>query len=256
MHMNLRTVFLLTLMFVLLGASHSLGQNSAEVSLQTVDALLARSENQQAWDMLQKLQGEGSPKEQVLWRKARTRYEMGRLAKSDQEALELFLEAEKYARESVAESPDQSDGYKWLAISMGAQSKFVDMKTQVRQSREIKENIEKAINLAPDNDICYLVLSRWHYKISGLSFFAKAFAKIVYGGLPDASLDEAEKLLWKAIGLHDRIAHRYNLGKVYDRMNRPKDAKEQFRKALTLPVTFPEEAEELEKAREKLQERQ
>jgi tetratricopeptide (TPR) repeat protein len=250
-----RIGLMLTVIFMFSGASHALGQSCDTVSLQTVDALLAQSENQQAWDVLQKLQGEDLPPEQILWRKARTQYEMGRLVKSDQDALKLFIEAEKYAREAVKASPDKSDGYKWLAISLGAQSKFVDTKTQVQQSREIKENIDRAIALAPDDDIAYLVLSRWHYKISGLSFFAKAFAKIIYGGLPDASLDEAEKLLQQAIGLHDRIAHRYNLGKVYDRMDRQKDANEQYQKALTLPVTFPEEAEELGKARNKLQHR-
>ncbi len=71
---------------------------------------------------------------------------------------------------------------------------------------------------------------------------------IVYGGLPEASLKEAEKLLLKAIGLHDRISHRYNLAKVYDKLDSREDVKKQYQRALLLPVTFPEEAEELEKA--------
>jgi hypothetical protein len=153
-------------------------------------------------------------------------------------------------------APDESDGYKWLAIALGAQAKYTDTETQVKQSREIKESIEKAITLAPEDDISYLVLSRWHYKISGLSFFARTFAKMIYGGLPEASLKDAEKLLWKAIGLHDRIAHRYNLAKVYDRMDRQEDYKLQLQQTILLPVTFPEEAEELEKAHKKLRQLQ
>ena len=140
-----------------------------------------------------------------------------------------------------------------MAITLGAQAKETDTKAQVRLSREVKENIEKAITIAPDDDIAYLVLSRWHYKISALGLFARTFASIVYGGLPEASLDEAEKLLWRAIGLHDRVAHRYNLAKVYERMNRREDAKLQLQQALLLPVTFPEEVGEQEKSRIKLQ---
>ena len=95
---------------------------------------------------------------------------------------------------------------------------------------------------------------RWHYKISELSFLARTFANIIYGGLPDGSLDEAKKLLLLAIELHDRIAHRYNLARVYERMDLREYAKHQYQKVLILPVTFPEEAEEQEKAPKKLQE--
>jgi len=220
-----------------------------------VDELLTKGENMQAWDILHGLSAQETDSE-ILWRMARTQYEMGRLTETDKQALGYFQEAEKYARAAMTAAPDESDGYKWLAIALGAQAKYTDTETQVKQSREIKESIEKAITLAPEDDISYLVLSRWHYKISGLSFFARTFAKMIYGGLPDASLKEAEKLLWKAIGLHDRIAHRYNLAKVYDRMDRQEDYKLQLQQTILLPVTFPEEAEELEKAHKKLRQLQ
>jgi len=128
-----------------------------------------------------------------------------------------------------------------------------DVQAQIRLSREVKESIEKAIALAPDDDIAYLVLSRWHYKVSALGIVARTYASIVYGGLPEASLGEAEKLLLHAIALSDRIAHRYNLAKVYERMDRREDAKAQLQMALLLPVTFPEEAEAQAKSRDKLQ---
>ena len=78
---------------------------------------------------------------------------------------------------------------------------------------------------------------------------------MLYGELPKASLEESEELLKKAISIHDRISHRYNLARVYDRMERRADAKLQYEKALLLPVTFPEEAKEQEKARSRLQRR-
>jgi uncharacterized protein HemY len=83
---------------------------------------------------------------------------------------------------------------------------------------------------------------------------ARTMARLVYGGLPEASLSEAEKLLWQAIALRDRIAHRYNLAKVYERMDRREDAKVQLQKALLLEMTFQEEADQQQKCREKLRE--
>jgi tetratricopeptide (TPR) repeat protein len=217
--------------------------------------MLSQGENQKAFELLKEISGDEVDRAETLWRMARTQYEMGRLAQSDDKAFAHFQEAEKYARATIAEAPDKSVGYKWLAITLGAQTKYADIETQVRQSREIKENIDKAISLDPDDDIAYLVLSRWHYKISALGFWARTFANIVYGELPKASLKDAEDLLLRAIKIHDRISHRYNLARVYDRMDRREDAKFQYGKALLLPVTFPEEAQEQEKARIRLQKR-
>jgi tetratricopeptide (TPR) repeat protein len=244
---------LAAIFFVLLNVNNASCQVSQEAALQSVDELLSHGENQQAWDLLQGLPEDDVGCVEILWRMARTQYEMGRLAESGEQALGFFQAAEEHARAAMKEAPDKSNGYKWLAIALGAQAKYTDTETQVRQSREIKASIEKAIALAPDDDIAYLVLSRWHYKISELSFLARTFANIVYGELPKASLNQAEKLLLQAIELHDRISHRYNLAKVYNRMDRRDDARIQYLQALLLPVTFPEEALEQEKARDKLQ---
>ena len=215
----------------------------------TVDQLLNQGGNQQALQLLQELPDDLSGK---LWRLSRVRYEMGQIAESKSQRLDFFRQAEKYARSAIAADSLNSEGFKWLAIALGAQSKYATTKNQIHQSREIKENIEKSLKLNPDDDISYLVLSRWNYKISALGFCSRAMVRIIYGGLPKASLDEAESLLWKAIKLHDRVTHRYNLAKVYHRMDRRNDAVEQLQLALSLPVTFPEEIKEQNKAERKL----
>ncbi len=243
---------LAAMLFALLSFNSPACQAAEETLYQRVDELLAQGENQQAWELLREGADKDSSRGDIAWRMARTQYEMGRLAESGQQAMVFFQAAEEYAREAMQEAPNKSDGYKWLAIILGAQAKYTDTATQVRHSRELKNNIEKAIALNPDDDIAYLVLSRWHYKISELGFFVRAVANTVYGGLPEASLQESEKLLLQAIRLHDRIAHRYNLAKIYDRMDRPEDVKKQYQQAILLPVTFPEEVEEREKALRRL----
>jgi len=132
-------------------------------------------------------------------------------------------------------------GYKWLAIALGAQAKESDTKAQIRLSREVKESIEKAIALPPEDDIDYLVLSHWHTKVSALDFFARTVAKIVYVFCRTPLT--GRKSYCRAIALRDRIAHRYTWAKVYERMDRREDAKGSMQMALLLPVTFPEEAE-------------
>ena len=255
-----QTVFLVFLLSILLTTNNALSQVSEEPAavnkettgtLLTIDELLIQGEVQQAWESLERIPEDDLTLDNRLWNMARVQYEMGRVA--DKDALTFFQKAEKYAREAIKENADNSEGYKWLAIALGAQAKHSDTKAQVRISKRVKENIEKAITLDPDDDISYLILSRWHYKNSALGGIARTFAKILYGGLPKASLYEAEKLLLRAIELHDRVAHRYNLSKVYVRMERRDDAKLQLELSLLLPVTFPEETKEKRKAEKKLQ---
>ena len=239
---------MLVLLMTLLGTNVFCLENTE--TLQTVDRLLNQGGNQQALQLLQELP-EGTVGK--LCRMARLQYEIGQITEPESDRPEFFRQAEKYARAAIAAEPNNSGGYKWLAIALGAQAKYSTIKVQIEQSREIKKNIEKAIELNPDDDASYHVLSRWNYKIATLGFLSRAIVKIVYGGLPKASLEKAESLLLHAIKLHDRIAHRYNLAKVYDSMGRRKDAVEQLRRALTLPVTFPEEVVIREKVKRKLQ---
>ncbi|MCK5826619.1 MAG: hypothetical protein KAG93_06255 [Desulfuromusa sp.] len=249
MKLSCLTLFLAIMVLLLFPLSTTAFSQGDQESFASVDQLLNQGENQQALQLLQELP---DPLPGKLWRLSRVQYEMGRIAESKSRRMEFFRQAEKYARAAITTDSNNSEGFKWLAIALGAQSKYSATKDQIYQSREIKENIEKSLELNPDDDISYLVLSRWNYKISALGFFSRAIVKIVYGGLPEASLDEAESLLWQAIKLHDRITHRYNLAKVYHRMDRRKDAVDQLQQALSLPVTFPEEVEEQSKAKRKL----
>jgi tetratricopeptide (TPR) repeat protein len=264
---NHQAGFLIFLLLILLTANNvpaqgneGTGQGNEEASqasketmksLETIDELLIQNETQQAWEILEKIPEGNLTPDHRFWLMAQLQYEMGRAAKK--EALSFFKSAEKYAREAIKENADNAEGYKWLAVTLGAQAKFNDTKAQIRISRRVKDNIEKAIDLAPEDDISYLILARWHYKNSALGGAARGFAKVIYGGLPKASIKEAEKLLLKAIELHDRIAHRYNLARVYERMEKKEDAKAQLELAVLLPITFPEETKEKRRAAKKLQ---
>ena len=54
----------------------------------------------------------------------------------------------------------------------------------------------------------------------------KVIVKIVYGGLPDASLEEAAKCFDKARSINpDRLSHTVELGRTYAMMKRTKEAR-------------------------------
>lgn len=205
-------------------------------------------------DLLQLNRPKGAAPEAAapLWRRASAEYELGRTSKSGRERAAHYRRAEELAQQAVRVDPRGDEGYKWLAIALGAQAEDASVGTQIQLSRRVKENIDRALALDPDDDISLLVLSRWHYKVASLAPWTRAVVRVVYGGLPPASLEKAEELLLRAIARRDRIVHRYSLAKVYYQMGRREAALQQLRLALRLPVTIPEETEDLEKVRRKL----
>lgn len=63
--------------------------------------------------------------------------------------------------------------------------------------------------------------------------------KTVYGGLPEASFDQAVADLQRAVELESRTYNHLELGKVYLKMKRTEDARVQFQIALDTPPTDP-----------------
>lgn len=245
-------MLLLALPLSFFSSTASASEPSGQIFVE-IDKQLAAGQALQALEQLENLQNHYGGYVEILWRMARAEYERGRSLRDDQRQ-KVFQQAEIYARAARDLDPDNDEGYKWLAVILGAKAEDADTRAQINASRLVKENIEKALTLDPEDDISWLILSRWHYKIAQLGFFARTLAKIVYGGLPNASMEVAESSLLRAIALHDRISHRYNLAKVYAKMGKRAQALTQLEKALTLPVTFAEEVDDLEKARRRLNE--
>ncbi len=184
--------------------------------------------------------------------KASVQYELGRTSENGRTKATHLRRAEEYAQQAIRIDPRGGEGYKWLAIALGAQAEDASVRQQIQLSRRVKENIEKALSLDPNDDISLLILSRWHYKVAQLAPWTRAVVRVVYGGLPQASMEKAEQLLLRAISRKDRIVHRYSLAKVYYQTGRREAALQQLRLALKLPVTIPEEKDDLQKARKKL----
>lgn len=244
----LRAAFGLSLSLLLLMAA-SVGA----MDFTSLDARMAQGEVAVPLQRLQQLCAANPASCAILWRMAQCYYEMARVEADCSQKQTLLRQAEQWARQAVTVAPKDDEGYKWLAIVLGMRAADSSVGEQVKLSREVRENIEKALDLQPDDDISLLVFSRWHYKVASLGIWSKAWVHLVYGGLPDASLEQAEALLLRAIAQHDRIVHRYALAKVYKRMGRREAALEQLQRALLLPVTFPEEADDLIKVRAKLE---
>ena len=185
----------------------------------------------------------------ILWRLARAEYDLGRAASEEDARKGAFETAIVLAERAIEADPENAGGYKWLAISQGILAQESGTKRKVELSRGVKENILLALERQPEDDFSLLVLGKWNYSVATLGFFSRTVVKMVYGGLPDASLEEAEKLLRQALTIRQRPIHHYNLAKVLDETDRNKEAVAELEKAILLEPTYPHEQVEIDAAK-------
>ncbi len=173
----------------------------------------------------------------------------GTLQKIAQQLSDLALEkataAEKktqaaraleFAKRATALAPDDPVNVLSLAICYGKLGVLSDTRTKVEYSRLVRREAERALALDPRYDWAHHVLGRWHLEVAELGVAARVVVRLVYGGLPAASKDEAIRHLREAVALApERVPHHVELGFAYRAAGRTAEARDSFERALALP---------------------
>jgi tetratricopeptide (TPR) repeat protein len=151
----------------------------------------------------------------ALWMAADNYIKLGIMAK-DADKAALYEKAADLAGKAVEISPDKIEGHVKLAIAKGRLALFKGGKIKVQLSKDVKAEAEKALQINPKNDEALHTLGSWHREVATLPGILKMFAKILYGGLPPASKDEAVKYLEEATAINPKVVeHHLELGKCY-----------------------------------------
>ena len=150
----------------------------------------------------------------------------------------MYSEAEDYARRAVKVNPDDTWGHFFLSAAMGKRALMLGKKEQIELSRKIKAEIEKAIELDPQNDLAYHALGRWHRRMAEIGGVKRALGGLLYGDIPRGTFEESEKCFKQAIEIKpDYTNHYLELGRTYVAMGKKDLAIQAFEKCLECPVT-------------------
>jgi len=194
---------------------------------------------------------EDSSNATYIWKTVREYTDLGFFADNDDDTKAFYADAEKWARDCVSMFPENADCHLFLSVAMGRVALFSGGKKKVNLSKEVKEEAIKAIELNPNLDGSYHVLGRWNREVANLSWFLRAAAKIIYGGLPSASNEDAIKNFDIAIDLRpDRMLHYFELGVTYKELGEKTMAREAFEKCLSMEVTERQDVGRQEDSRE------
>ncbi len=171
-----------------------------------------------------------------------------------QAKVELGKTAVEYSQRAVTLAPDDPEAHLALAISLGKLLPFESNKEQFANSSVIKAAADKVIALDPTNDFGWHVLGRWYFNVANVSTVKRALVEMLYGKLPHAKYEDAEKCFEKAIELNpNRLMHYIELGRTYAAMGRTAEARNFITKGLSMPDTEKDDPETKQRGREILE---
>lgn len=157
-------------------------------------------------------------------------------ATSEEQQLQLLDKALEYSQRAVDLDPQDPINVLSLAITKGKIASLGSNKAKVEAARDIKADARRAIELDPGYAWAHHVLGRWHREVDSLGTIARFFTKMLYGGLPEASVDDAVYHLEKATELDpDSLSHFLELGFAYAAAGEDDLARKNFERGLNMP---------------------
>ena len=111
---------------------------------------------------------------------------------TDTKAKEEYYHAAKtYAGIALKINPNDAEANCVMAMALGRSSMAKTGKEKIENAREIKKYIDISLKNDPHNFKALHILGRWHYEVTNLNLLERAAVKVLYGGLPHASLKES-----------------------------------------------------------------
>jgi tetratricopeptide (TPR) repeat protein len=173
--------------------------------------------------------------------------------RSEEQQRQLGEKALAYAMRAIETDPNNAKAQLSVAICYGRLISLVGARTKVEYSRLIKEHADLALKLDPSDSYAWHVLGAWNYELAQMSTVMRAVVKVVYGGVPPASNEEAVRLFRKAVELApERVSHHAELGRALLAQGDSARARGEFETALALPSREKDDPESKRRAREAL----
>jgi hypothetical protein len=169
-----------------------------------------------------------------------------------------FESALAFAQRAIKVDANSAETNYALAMASGKMTEVeTENKKIVAYVKDTKTFADKAIAINPNFGKAYFVLGRWHYEMVNLSGIKKAAVKLFYGGLPEASLDNAIMYMEKCKTLEPYYMINYfYLNKAYKDNDKPTKQIEVLNRMVKLPNRTLEDAAMKEDAQKQLQQLQ
>jgi tetratricopeptide (TPR) repeat protein len=149
---------------------------------------------------------------------------------------DYYSAAKSYAGIALKINPNNSQANCAMAMVLGRGSMARSGKEKIENAKEVKKYVDIAIKNDPLNYLAWHILGRWHYEINNLNLIERAAVKVLYGGLPSASIKESINAFEKVRSIEPRfILNYFEMAKAYKQHHNEDKAKAYLRFMLALP---------------------
>jgi tetratricopeptide (TPR) repeat protein len=166
-----------------------------------------------------------------------------------------FKAARRFAEAALRVNPANSEANFAMAFAMGRISLISSGREKIDAVLEIKRYAELSIKSDPTNYKPYHVMGKWHYEVSNLNAFERTLARLLYGGLPPASLAESIAFYEKSRALNPEFTLNYlELARAYHRNDQNARALEMLNRLMAMPLKTQDDARVREEGRKLMKE--
>ncbi|MCW3106287.1 MAG: hypothetical protein JWQ09_793 [Segetibacter sp.] len=163
---------------------------------------------------------------------------------TDKKAKQDFYEkARDYAQKALAVDSNSADANYVRAVVAGKLTEIeTDNKKLVADIKDIKTYADKALSINPNHGKANYVLGKWHFQMVTLSWTKKAALKVLFGGMPEASIENAFNYMEKCKTLEPYFVLNFlDLAKAYKYDNQPAKAIAVLNQLVKLPTRTPDD---------------
>ncbi|KJH45021.1 hypothetical protein DICVIV_08947 [Dictyocaulus viviparus] len=225
-----------------------------DIIVREADALYDNYLIENAYIILKKW--ESSVCSELLWRLARVLCEKAKLSEDKKKKTSLMYEAFAVVQKAIENEPKDGcfGAHKWYAILLNYIAEMEGSKSRLQKSREVKEHLERALQICPGDATTWHILGVWHFSFADMGYTTRLVAKALLATPPSSTYEEALRYFLKAEEISPGFysTNTYYIGETYEKIGDKDSATKYFYHAFNMPVITADDRTIHEKAYQKL----
>ncbi|KAL4235115.1 regulator of microtubule dynamics [Mactra antiquata] len=222
-----------------------------KVITEEADRLYSENKAEELYTYL--VQFKDQENDEILWRLARAAVDKGKLSDVNEKKA-LYYEAYDYIKRALALNDNNFAVHKWYAVLLDYTGELEGKKQRIKNSYEVKEHFERAIELNPSDATSIHSLGYWCFTFASLTWYERGIAKTIYAAPPTATYEEALKFFLLAEETEPNFysMNLLMLGKTYMKLQDAEKAYQYLTRCVNYPIKTPDDKKANEMALKEL----
>lgn len=212
----------------------------ASSMINTADELHADKQVRQLFELLKDADASD---DNLAWRMARAHHDMAEESVGDTARREQLLREGLTIAEASQVRCRSGPALKWYAILLGRLGDYLPKEEKIANSFIVKETLEAAAALLPEDSSIQTALGQWCFKVAGISWIERNIAKALFGAPPESTYEEALGFFEASDSIRPSKKASYFAGQSCAKLKRGGDAQTWYTKCIELPSSGEADAE-------------